>query len=128
MQLSVTAIAGLGGVKLSKEHVEGTAKALSAMNPEYVGVLTLEVHEDTPLEQWTRDGSFTLLDAVEVLKEARELISLMDCPGCVFRMNHASNYLTLKGTLNGDKEALIRKIDEALSGNIDLRPEWARGF
>ncbi len=128
MQLSVTAIAGLGGVKLSKEHVEGTAKALSAMNPEYVGVLTLEVHEGTPLEQWTRDGSFTLLDAVEVLKETRELISHMDCPGCVFRMNHASNYLTLKGTLNDDKAALIHQIDEALSGNVDLRPEWARGF
>ena len=128
MQLSVTAIAGLGGKKLSKEHVEGTAKALSAMNPEYVGVLTLEVHEDTPLEAMVNSGSFELLDAVEVLRETRELISRMDCPGCVFRMNHASNYLSLRGTLNKDKEAMLHQIDEALAGNVDLRPEWARGF
>ena len=128
MQLSVTAIAGLGGTALSKEHAEGTAKALSAMNPEYVGVLTLEVHDDTPLEKWTKEGTFTLLDAVEVLKETRELIRMTDCPGCVFRMNHASNYLTLRGTLNEDKDALIAQIDAALNGDIDLRPEWARGF
>ena len=69
-----------------------------------------------------------MLDAVEVLKETRELISMMDCPGCVFRMNHASNYLTLRGTLNEDKDALIAQIDAALNGDVDLRPEWARGF
>ncbi len=128
MQLSVTAIAGLGGKALSRSHAEDTAKALSAMNPEYVGVLTLEVHEDTPLEEMVNSGKFSLLDSTEVLKETRDMISMMDCPGCVFRMNHASNYLSLRGTLNEDKAALMHQIDQALSGNIGLRPEWARGF
>ncbi len=128
MQLSVTAIAGLGGTELSKEHAEGTAKALSEMNPEYVGVLTLEVHEGTPLEKMVERGEFKLLDSTQVLKETRDMISRMDCPGCVFRMNHASNYLTLRGTLNEDREALMDQIDRALSGNIGLRPEWMRGF
>ncbi len=128
MQLSVTAIAGLGGTELSAEHAVDTAKALSAMNPEYVGVLTLEVHEGTPLEEMVEQGEFKLLNSTEVLKETRELISQMDCPGCVFRMNHASNYLTLRGTLNEDREVLLSQIDQALSGNIGLRPEWMRGF
>lgn len=32
----------------------------------------------------------------------------LDSPGSVFRMNHASNYLVLKGTLNQDQEAMLR--------------------
>ena len=128
MKLSVTAIAGLGGKRLSRSHVEGTAGALSAMNPDYVGLLTLEIHEDTPLEKWVNDGSFELLDSTEVLVETKELISRLDCPGCVFRMNHASNYLTLAGTLNEDRNALIEKIDAALKGKLKLRPEWMRSF
>jgi len=128
MQLSVTAIAGLGGKKLSREHVEGTARALSEMDPEYVGVLTLEVHPDTPLEAWVKDGSFELLDSTEVLQETRRLVELMDCPGCVFRMNHASNYLPLAGTFNEDRDKILAQIDQALAGEIRLRPEWARGF
>ena len=128
MQLSVTAIAGLGGTKLSKEHAEGTARALSAMNPEYVGVLTLEIHEGTPLEEMVEKGEFEVLDSISVLRETRDMIEKIDCPGCVFRMNHASNYLNLRGTLNEDKGLLLNQIDQALKGNIGLRPEWARSF
>ena len=128
MQLSVTAIAGLGGKKLTHEHAAGTAKALSEMNPDYVGVLTLEIHEGTPLQKWVDEGSFELLDSMETLTETWDLVAAMDCPGCVFRMNHASNYLMLGGTLNEDKEELLREIDAAIAGQVKLRPEWARGF
>ncbi len=128
MQLSVTAIAGLGGKKMTKEHAEGTARALSAMNPDYVGVLTLEIHEGTPLQEWVENGSFELLDSTEVLQETRSLVEQLDCPGCVFRMNHASNYLMLGGTLNEDRESLLKQIDSALAGQTKLRPEWSRRF
>ena len=128
MQLSVTAIAGLGGKKMTKEHAEGTARALSAMNPDYVGVLTLEIHEGTPLQEWVENGSFELLDSTEVLEETRSLVEKLDCPGCVFRMNHASNYLMLGGTLNEDKDSLLKQIDAALAGQTKLRPEWSRRF
>ena len=128
MQLSVTAIAGLGGKTLSRSHAEDTAKALSAMNPEYVGVLTLEVHEDTPLEEMVNSGKFSLLDSTEVLKETKDMISMMDCPGCVFRMNHASNYLDLRGTLNQDRDALLAKIHQAEQDLSCLRPESWRGL
>ena len=128
MQLSVTAIAGLGGKKMTKEHAEGTARALSAMNPDYVGVLTLEIHEGTPLQEWVENGSFELLDSTEVLEETRSLVEQLDCPGCVFRMNHASNYLMLGGTLNEDKDSLLKQIDAALAGQTKLRPEWSRRF
>ena len=75
-----------------------------------------------------KDGSFEVLDSTEVLQETRRLVELMDCPGCVFRMNHASNYLPLAGTFNEDRDKILAQIDQALAGEIRLRPEWARGF
>ena len=82
----------------------------------------------TKVKFWVDEGSFELLDSMETLTETRDLVAAMDCPGCVFRMNHASNYLMLGGTLNEDKEELLREIDAAIAGQVKLRPEWARGF
>ena len=59
--LSVTAITGLGGPELLEKHAIETAKAFNAMNPEYIGMLTLMVESGTPLYDWVRDGKFQLL-------------------------------------------------------------------
>lgn len=128
IELSVTAISGLGGVELWREHAMDTAAALSAMKPAYIGLLTLMVEPGTPLYDWVRKGEFTLLDSRQVLEETALLIAQLDCEGAVFRMNHASNYLTLKGTLNEDKQALLQRIHSAMSGRTDLRPEYFRAL
>ena len=127
MALSVTAISGLGSVALWREHAIGTAEALSAMKPEYIGLLTLMVEHGTPLERWVREGEFTLLSPVEVLKETELFLQHIDSEGSVFRMNHASNYLTLKGTLNRDRQALLDKVQTGLSG-VGLKPEFLRAL
>ena len=127
MALSVTAISGLGSVGLWREHAIGTAEALSAMKPEYIGLLTLMVEHGTPLEQWVRAGEFTLLSPVEVLRETELFLQHIDSEGSVFRMNHASNYLTLKGTLNRDRQALLDKVQTGLTG-AGLKPEFMRAL
>ena len=126
--LSVTAITGLGGPELLEQHAIETAKAFNAMNPEYIGMLTLMVEPGTPLYDWVRDGDFRLLTQPQVLRETRLLVENLDSPGSVFRMNHASNYLVLKGTLNQDKEAMLRTIDAAEHDLSRLRPEEWRGL
>ena len=128
MALSVTAITGLGGPELLERHAIETAKAFNAMNPEYIGMLTLMVEPGTPLYDWVHDGSFQLLTQSQVLQETRLLMENLDSPGSVFRMNHASNYLVLKGTLNQDKEAMLRTIDAAEHDLSRLRPEEWRGL
>lgn len=128
MALSVTAITGLGGPELLKEHAVETAKAFNAMNPEYIGMLTLMVEPGTPLFDWVREGSFQLLTQPQVLEETRLLVENLDSPGSVFRMNHASNYLVLKGTLNGDQQAMLEMIDRAEHNLSLLRPEEWRGL
>ena len=126
--LSVTAITGLGGPELLERHAIETARAFNAMNPEYIGMLTLMVEPGTPLYDWVRDGEFQLLTQPQVLRETRLLVENLDSPGSVFRMNHASNYLVLKGTLNQDQEAMLRTIDAAEHDLSRLRPEEWRGL
>ena len=124
--LSVTAITGLGGPELMEAHAVDTAKALNAMNPEYIGILTLVVEEGTPLQDWVREGKFRLLTPAQVLQETKLMVENFDSPGSIFRMNHASNYLSLKGTLNEDKEAMLSQIRQAEQHMETLRPEGWR--
>ena len=127
LQLSVTAISGLGSRELWREHAVETAQAFNAMNPEYIGLLTLMVEAGTPLEKWVREGSFYVLKPVEVMQEMELFLQHIDSPGSVFRMNHASNYLTLKGTLNQDRERLLQQVRQGLAGR-GLKDEFLRGL
>lgn len=128
MKLSVTAVSGLGSHELSERHAMETAKAFSVMKPEYIGLLTLEVIPGTPLYDWVRDGRFKLLDPIEVLKETEILVERIDAQGSIFRANHASNYLPLKGTLNEDRSLILDQLRRAAEGRMALRPEWSRSL
>jgi len=114
MKLSVTAISGLGGTEMWKEHAIDTAKAFSRMKPDYIGLLTLMFEGDVPLRRECEAGKFHLLTAPQVAKETLLMLEHIDSEGSVFRSNHASNYLTLKGTLNRDREAMCEQIRTAL--------------
>ena len=127
-ELSISAISGLGGPELLEEHGVGTAKAINAMNPEYAALLTLVVEDDAPLKQWVEEGSFKLLTPAQVLEETLLTVEAFDSPGTVFRMNHASNYLTLRGTLNEDKPAMIARIREGMNHLSALKPEAWRAL
>lgn len=128
IRLSVTAISGLGGRRLWKEHAKDTGLVLSQMKPDYIGLLTLMIEEDLPLADKIRSGEFELLNPYDILIETKEMLKYMDCPDCIFRSNHASNYVNLSGTLNQDKGAMINLLDEAIKGNVHLKSEWMRGF
>ncbi len=128
MALSVTAVSGLGSHELSNEHAIMTAKAFSNMKPEYIGLLTLDIMPGTPMYDWVKDGSFKLLNPIEVLEETKLMVENIDSDGSVFRANHASNYLPLKGTLNKDRDIILKQIELAIDGQIKLRPEWSRSL
>ena len=128
IDISVTAINGLGGQNYKELHAKETGRVLSAMKPAYIGLLTLMVEPETLLEQMVNKGEFQLLDANEILEEIKIILENCDCPGSVFRANHASNYLPLKGILNQDRQKLIEKIENTLLGKEGLKPEWMRGL
>ena len=121
MTLSVTAINGMGGREQSEEHALATAAALSRIKADYVAMLTLRVYSGTPLHDWIERGELTMLGPQELAAENRVILQHIDSDGSVFRSNHASNYLPLKGTLNRDRDALIEQIDKALAGEVRFR-------
>ena len=121
MTLSVTAINGMGGKEQSEEHAIATAEALSRIKADYVAMLTLRVYSGTPLHDWIERGELTMLTPQELALENRLILQHIDSDGSVFRSNHASNYLPLKGTLNRDRDALIAQIDGALAGEVRFR-------
>ncbi|GAW91503.1 radical SAM protein [Calderihabitans maritimus] len=128
--LSVTVISGLGGVERMESHARETARVLNAINPDYLGVLTLMILDNTPLGLKTKRGEFKPLNRFEVLQELRLLVQELQISNCIFRSNHASNYLPLKGVLAEDKDSILAVLDEALTYRREewLRPEEWRGL
>jgi radical SAM superfamily enzyme YgiQ (UPF0313 family) len=127
---SVIGILGLAGPEGSTQHARMTGRAVSQMDPDYFSMLTLMLIPGTQLHREWEAGAFQLLDPEEMLAELRHVIRNLDgLTCCVFRTNHASNYLPLRGTLPGDKDHLLKTLDAALARGKDaLRPEAWRGL
>ena len=123
--LSVTAILGLAGRERSALHAEATGVALSAIDPEYIGVLSLMVEPGTRTEALVRSGEFVVPDALTMLAELRGMIAATTVSDAVFRSNHASNYLPVGGRLPHDKEAMLAALDGVLAApeRARLKPE-----
>ncbi|MCL4201363.1 MAG: radical SAM protein [Pirellulaceae bacterium] len=130
LRVSVIGLLGIGGTELSAEHAEATGRAVSAMDPRYLSMLTLMLVPGTPLHQQWREGAFQPLEPEALLSELRQVISHLDgLAGCIFRTNHASNYLPLAGTLPKDKPRLLATLDAAIrGGRSGLRPEAWRAL
>jgi radical SAM superfamily enzyme YgiQ (UPF0313 family) len=128
LKLSVTALLGIAGREGSLAHAKATGEVLSAMDPNYVGVLTLMVLPNTELGRRVRAGEFKVPDRLELLLELREMLFHTHLKRGLFFSNHASNYLPLKVKMPADKDKALKKIDEAVAGAVPLKPEWMRGL
>ena len=130
IRTSVIALLGIAGPELSAEHAEATGKLVSAMDPEYLSLLTLMLVPRTELHRRHQRGEFPLMTPVALLEEMRGILNHTDAlTRCVFRTNHASNYVPLAGTLSRDKARLLETLDRALAmGSAAFRPEAWRGL
>ena len=135
--LSGTIILGIAGKnpELSKKHAISTAKLINNMNPKsnqpwYISALSLMLPPGTELEKEVNQGTFTPSDQKDILKELKIFLENIsdDLRGCIFRSNHASNYLALKGVLVKDRNELVQKVKYGLNHPESLRPEFYRGL
>ena len=115
IKLSTTLIMGLGGVKNSKEHVEGSIRVLNAINPDYLGLMTLSIQRGTEIYDEAVRGDFTELSAEEIVFETKKLIEGLNLNDSVVRSNHVSNYVHVRGVLNKDKEIVLAQLNKALN-------------
>jgi radical SAM superfamily enzyme YgiQ (UPF0313 family) len=127
--LSVIFILGLGGRKHSEEHASETAKILSEMDPDYIGALTLMVVKGTPIYEEVKNNELEILDPRGVFEELQVLIQNLNLTNCVFRANHASNYLPVGGTFPKDKDMILKRIERILKKeDVSFKPEWLRAL
>lgn len=119
---------GLGGKPLSMENARETAKLINEMQPNHLSAMNYTPVEGTKLGNQALRGEFQVLSAKESLMETAELIRNLEVSGMHFTSDHASNYLPLKGTLNEDRDKLLRLIDGAIGGKVAVRSEASRGL
>jgi radical SAM superfamily enzyme YgiQ (UPF0313 family) len=130
-ELSVTVLTGLGGRSKSRENAVETADLLNRIQPDYIGALTLTPTPNTVLYHKMKKGEFQLLGPLENLQELQWLVERLDMDGnCLFRCNHASNYLPLRGTLPADREKLAGLLTDVVENphKYKLKPESMRGL
>ena len=128
--LSVTVILGIGGVKGSQVHAAETGKALSEMDPDYVGALSLMIVPGTPIEKEIETGKLVLPTPFGLIQELETMITHCQFTHCFFASNHASNYLPLRIQMPEQKEEALKRIREVLRRKDPdlLRPEYLRAL
>ncbi|MCW2318243.1 radical SAM superfamily enzyme YgiQ (UPF0313 family) [Rhodoblastus acidophilus] len=126
---SVMILNGLGGAVYSRQHAENSARLANATQPEFLATLVVSFPngEDRLRERFPE---FAPLDVAGLMREMETLVSALDLRRTVFRSDHASNWLVLKGTLGADKARLLQQLRAAIAAPeaAPLRPAWARGL
>lgn len=127
IKTSVTFISGLAGKAGWREHAVNTGSMISEMGASYVALLTLMVDERTEIARKIREGEMELLSPEEVVAETYLMLENAEPEKpCVFRSNHASNYLSLRGDLPGDRDMMLDKLRRAMEDSGMLKDERFR--
>lgn len=127
---SVMILNGMGGRRHSEQHAVNSARLMNAAQPDYLSTLVVSFPLGEARYQAGFQGKFEPLDQAGLFREMLLLLETLELENTIFRSDHASNYLVLKGTLNRDKPRLLQTVHTALErpGAVPLRPEWARGL
>ena len=126
--LSITVLLGIAAPKRSLIHARETGRVLSAIDPEYVGALSLMLTPNTPAYQEYQAGRRQLPGPREMLVELQAMLLATTLSGGLFHANHASNYLPIRARLPEEKEKTLALIEDALAGRVNLRPEYMRAL
>ena len=123
---SATLISGLGGRQRLREHAIASASLISAIKPDYVGFLTLMIDPQAPVYSKIVSGELELLNPEDVVEEMKLFLQNVDSEGTVFRSNHASNYVILKGTLNEDIPSMLAYLRQVEEQGKYREERWRR--
>lgn len=129
LKRSVMVLNGLGGKSLSEQHALNSAALANATQPEYLSTLVVSFPQGMARYQ-AQFPDFEPLEQVGLFREIETFLGALALEDTVFRSDHASNYLVLKGTLGADKEQMLAQVRTAIEAPAQarLRPEWARGL
>jgi radical SAM superfamily enzyme YgiQ (UPF0313 family) len=127
---SVMILNGMGGLRYSRQHAIHSAQLMNEAQPEYLSTLVVSFPQGEQRYREGFQGEFEPLDQAGLFQEMLWMLEALELEQTVFRSDHASNYLVLKGTLARDKPRLLDQVRTALKQPeaVALRPEWLRGL
>ena len=112
---SVMIVNGLGGPKHSKQHALASAELMNQAQPEYLSTLILEFPLGSERFEKGMNGEWQALTKLELFQEMKLLMESLNLNKTIFRSDHASNHLILKGILGRDKARISQEIDLAIA-------------
>ncbi|MBW7469916.1 radical SAM protein [Marinobacter sp. F4218] len=127
---SVMVLNGLGGESLSRQHAINTATLCNETQPDFLSTLVVSFPQGEERFRAGFGDDFVPLSQQGLFEEIKLFLEHLELERTVFRSDHASNYLVLKGTLGRDKQKMLDQVDLAISspGAVPLRAEWMRGL
>ena len=131
INLSAMVLLGLAGKgEASRRHALATEKICNEMKPQYLAALTVTPVPGTVLYRQVQASDFELLDPFETLEEMKQIFENITADNMKFVGTHSSNYLSITGTLQRDKERMIKAVDDVLKSRDEslIRPDHMRGL
>mgnify|MGYP002640418767 CR=1 FL=1 len=130
IQYSAIVLLGIAGRTRSLEHARATAAVLNRIQPDFVGVLTTMVIEDTPLYELAEQEKFYMPSRFGLVEELKTMIENLDLKKGLLTSKHASNYLTVRVVFPYEKHQIIKLLTEVLESRDEelLKSETERGL
>jgi radical SAM superfamily enzyme YgiQ (UPF0313 family) len=126
IKTSVMILNGIGGRRFSEQHALASARLVNDTQPDYLATLVLTFYKGAERVMAGFNGEFEELDTVELCREMRLLLGATELDSTIFRSDHVSNHLVMKGVLGKDKARLLQQIDESIAYFND-HPEFEHG-
>jgi radical SAM superfamily enzyme YgiQ (UPF0313 family) len=126
IRTSVMILNGIGGRRGSEQHALASARLVNETQPDYLATLVLTFYKGREKFDAGFDQSFELPNTIELCQEMKVLIEATQLSNTIFRSDHASNHMILKGVLGKDKAKLLTQIDESIL-HFQAHPEFEHG-
>jgi radical SAM superfamily enzyme YgiQ (UPF0313 family) len=126
---SVMLLNGLGGRVHSEQHARNSARLANLTQPEFLATLVVsfpqgEARFRQHYPEWEP------LNPQELFVEMQHFLQALELKRTVFRSDHASNWLVLKGVLGAEKARLLQEVTQVIAQPeaARLRADWQRGL
>ncbi len=120
---SVMVLNGLGGKKYSMQHAINSAKLINEISPKFLSTLTLSLPFGEAHFKNKFKGDYQQQTIVELAKELIVFLENIEISNSIFRSDHVSNNLVLKGILSRDKVEMIHSIHKMIEYcDVNLYP------
>jgi hypothetical protein len=126
IKTSVMILNGIGGKGFSRQHALASARLANETQPDYLATLVLTFYKGREKFEAGFDNRFDELDTAGLCEEMKTLIEATELESTIFRSDHVSNHMVLKGVLGKDKQRLLTQIDKSIAYFND-HPEFDHG-